>query len=215
MKLSISLENSYVILSPGRTGSMIVSTCIGNMYQRVCQKTPTWFHPASPLKNILPGEVWHYHNIDIINNLHPDTQLIISTRLPINSALSYIRAEMIGVYHLDLLDERSIPKYYIDKKRLLEKLAYISEWYKQLKLAGIKQRKHFVIDYSQFENDVGNIFNILNLGTMPAGNLFITKPMPGRIDEWFENWKEIKNIIRSLDNRKINELYELIAHSYV
>ena len=196
----ITDNDSWVVLGPTRTGSTVILSCIIKSYsaKKIQLK---FFGTDSKLVPVPPRSIWHYHDLNILNYKNDNTNVVISTRDPVESALSYCIVEQFGHWHLQRENTklifnitRKVPKYTISKSMFLDRLASINTWYDLVP-------EHFLrIDYSAFEHNISNVYKILDI-PIPSNDTDITiMKNPYLLKEWILNWDEISEVIKELPN---------------
>jgi LPS sulfotransferase NodH len=197
--------DSWVVLSPMRTGSFLLANSISMAYKKegVILK---WMSPQDTVWPVRRGEIWHCHSQYILGLLHPETQLIISARDPIESAISFIKAERYGTWHLtdaklvyNIMN--SVPSYHIDPQYIIQTIDRMCEWYETL-TTNISNIRYTLVDYKEFSNgDLTNVHKKLDI-PLPVGAMLATAKTPGTNNQWIENWKEIEEVINTYDKSR-------------
>lgn len=197
--------DSWVVLSPMRTGSFLLANSISMAYKKegVILK---WMSPEEPPCPVRRREIWHCHSQYILGLLHPETQLVISTRCPIESAISFIKAERYGTWHLT--DARliynmlhSTPSYHIDPQYVIQVTDRMCEWYETL-TTNISNIPHTLIDYKEFANgDLTKVHKKLDIPE-PLGATMASAKTPGTNNQWIENWSEIEEVVNTYDKSR-------------
>jgi len=190
--------DSWVVLSPMRTGSFLLANSIKMTYQGI-DIDLNWMSPKDPVREVWRGDMWHYHSHAILGLLHPETRLIISARDPIESAISFIKAERYGTWHLTDATSiynmiQSIPSYSIDPQYVIQVIDRMCEWYETL-TTNISDISYTLIDYKEFANgDLTKVHKKLDIPA-PMGAMLATAKTPGTNNQWIKNWSEIEEVI--------------------
>jgi LPS sulfotransferase NodH len=197
--------DSWVVLSPMRTGSFLLANSINMAYKNKGVNLQ-WMSPKNTAWPVRRGDIWHYHSQSILGLLHPETQLIISSRDPIDSAISFIKAERYGTWHLT--DAKSIynmaqdvPSYHIDPQYVIQVIDRMCEWYETL-TTNISDIPYTLIDYKEFANgDLTKVHKKLDIPE-PVGAMLATAKTPGTNNQWIKNWREIEEVIAAYDTSR-------------
>jgi hypothetical protein len=194
------VDKSWLVIGPGRTGSLTIVRSIYALYNYDFNVI-TYVGPYEKVRPIKPLDVVHVHDIKWLHEVNENTEVIISTRNPIESALSWCILPEIGNYHfypfkdedVNKLKSLEIKKFYLDSKKFLTTYNNIVNFYKQLKL---KDNYH-IIDYSDWSHDPTQILHKLGY-SVTAPSKYLTMKNPGSHCDWIENWEEISQICKSL-----------------
>jgi hypothetical protein len=191
--LILSKDNSWVILSPGRTGGRLLSLLIVQAYQSEGIKLKESYPEDSELRKIKPSELCHTHDPHLINFVNKNTRLVINTRNIIDIALSWFKTQQINTYdHQTYLDlKKSIPKFNLDINEFKKIIGETVSWHRTV---SAYDPECICIDYSDFENNPENIYKILDIETPKDFYIPLLKT-PGSHSDWIENWEEIKQFI--------------------
>jgi hypothetical protein len=191
---------SWLVLSPGRTGSLTIVRSIYSLY-KYDFNIITYVGPYEDVRPIKPFDVVHVHDLKWLDQVNENTEVIISTRDPIESTLSWCILPEIGEYHFypfkedDVAKLKSIKvkKFYLDPNKFLKIYDSIVCFYKQLKL---KDNYH-IVDYSDWSDDPTQILRKLGYD-VDAPSKYLTMKNPGSHCDWIENWEEISELCKSL-----------------
>ena len=195
MKRYPNNTDSWIVISPGRTGIRLICASLQNIYNNNLK-----FHHAG-INNHLPMkylDLVHTHIIDDLDLILEDTQCILSTRDMVESALSFCIQPHIGHWHI--FKHYNIPNIII-KPFILNINDFFHHYNRVVQffktIDNKLQKNTIIIDYSEFCNDINNIPKILgyevelDIVKMPIKN-------PGKYSDWILNWEEIKIIINDL-----------------
>lgn len=176
-----------MILTPGRTGSTFIAESISHVTLRPFGDTNTILDKNSinDIDNIVNvtsikdlnfklGDVWHSHNLNSLNFVDNDTQLIISTRSMFQTAISHEVAKLTKIFHFKNIDNginfqrrrtlEKIKPFEIAPVDFINRYSAIKYWFVACsKIINSRQLKYTVIDYSQFEKDNNQLFQLLDL----------------------------------------------------
>ena len=194
------VDKSWLVIGPGRTGSLTIVRSIYSLYDYDFNVI-TYVGPYEGVRPIKPLDIVHTHDLKWLDQVNENTEVIISTRDPIESTLSWCILPEIGEYHFypfkkeDVYKLKSIKikKFYLDPNKFLRIYNSIVNFYKQLQM---KDNYH-VIDYSGWSNDPTKILHKLGYQIDAPSNMLTIKN-PGSHGDWIENWEEISQICKSL-----------------
>ena len=194
------VDKSWLVLSPGRTGSLTIVRSIYSLY-KYDFNVITHIGPNEIIRPIRPLDVVHTHNLKWLDQVNENTEVIISTRDPIESTLSWCILPEIGDYHFypfkdeDVIKLNSIKvkKFYLDPDKFLSIYNRTMDFYKQLPM---KDNYH-IVDYSEWSDDSTQILRKLGYN-VDAPSKYLTMKNPGSHSDWIENWEEISAICKSL-----------------
>jgi hypothetical protein len=198
VRLELSTDDSWIVLSPRRTGGKLLALTIAQAYRNKGIDITEYDPSILDKKTIENSEIWHTHDVNILDFRSKNTWLILNTRNIVEITLSWFKAKTINQYHLwtskpkIILDlNRSIPKFNLDIgdfKKLINELII---WH----LAICNRNPSCVcIDYATFENDPYNIFKLLDIEIPKDYHIPLMKT-PGSDSDWIENWDEINDFI--------------------
>jgi hypothetical protein len=194
------VDKSWLVLSPGRTGSLTIVRSIYSLY-KYDFNVITHIGPNEIIRPIRPLDVVHTHNLKWLDQVNENTEVIISTRDPIESTLSWCILPEIGDYHFypfkdeDVIKLNSIKvkKFYLDPDKFLSIYNRTMDFYKQLPM---KDNYH-IVDYSEWSDDSTQILRKLGYN-VDAPSKYLTMKNPGSHSDWIENWEEISELCKSL-----------------
>lgn len=194
------VDKSWLVLSPGRTGSLTIVRSIYSLY-KYDFNVITHIGPNEIIRPIRPLDVVHTHNLKWLDQVNENTEVIISTRDPIGSTLSWCILPEIGDYHFypfkdeDVIKLNSIKvkKFYLDPDKFLSIYNRTMDFYKQLPM---KDNYH-IVDYSEWSDDSTQILRKLGYN-VDAPSKYLTMKNPGSHSDWIENWEEISELCKSL-----------------
>jgi len=79
------VDKSWLVIGPGRTGSLTIVRSIYALYNYDFNVI-TYVGPCEKVRPIKPLDVVHVHDIKWLHEVNENTEVIISTRNPIESA---------------------------------------------------------------------------------------------------------------------------------
>jgi hypothetical protein len=195
--------NSYVLLSPGRTGSRYIVEIIKSSYfqNSISLKCNS---PELDIKCFEPYNIYHSHTKEIIKLKNENTKIILSTRNLINSALSWGIVHYVKKYHYrqkNLLKIQIIP-FYLDPLEFMFHYNNAKNFYQYFTKESLE--KIVVINYDNIlnSNDTINkdlILDKLDLKMKRFFPWFYPVKTPGKYSQWIKNWEEIKSISNGLE----------------
>lgn len=191
---------SWLIVSPGRTGSLTIVRAIYQLYNFDFSKI-NYISPNFEPKDIKPFDIIHSHNIEWLNYVADHTTVIVSTRNPIESALSYCILPEIGTYHfypfkkedVEKVNSFKIKKFYLDTEKFLETYKSCISFYNKIKL----KKNYKVLDYSQWNENPKSIAKLLGLN-LDLDLKHLTLKNPGKHKDFILNWEEIEKLCQKL-----------------
>jgi len=202
--------DSFIILSPGRTGSRYITSLITQAYKQ----------QGIMLKYMKPGEkviaierfnIYHSHDLEILKLERNNTLVVLSIRDLIDSTFSWCIRQMglvpSGINedhffiekHQSLLEdlEQNIPSFHLDFNMFLSYYDNTKIFYQSLTKEDIENS--IIIDYDLL-NDTSVILDKLKLKVTRPMNWLPIKG-PGTHQEWIKNWVDIENMVESLERR--------------
>jgi hypothetical protein len=201
--MNIEKTDSWLIASPGRSGSFLVSFYISATYyihnkplQAIDNQT------AKTLQEIPVGHVIHTHETSFSFPLSKNTKNIIVCRNPIDCALSFIIQPKIGLWHLNkyTLPDTPIKPFYLNPLDFLSKYGQVLNWYKAVPNELLSTAK--IIDYNTFSDDVvSRLPPLLDLPSMNRDQWNRFTPVmknPGPHNLWIKNWDRIESLINPI-----------------
>ena len=198
----LSENDKWLILSPGRTGSTLIITCLESSYHEV----NLYLNFIRFRQGIVNPDLYvcQSHVPSSLSLVEKDAKVVLSTRDMVESALSYCIYPKIGQLHLfpsrhenriSQLQEK-IPAFYLSSEDLFWRYRKIKEFYDSLstKLEQITT----IIDYKDIKNDPAAVYSILNI---PNPNNYSRLPIknPGTYEQWITNWDEISEFVVKLE----------------
>jgi hypothetical protein len=194
------VDKSWLVIGPGRTGSLTIARSIYSLY-KYDFNVITHVGPNEISRPIKPLDVVHAHDLKWLDQVNENTEVIISTRNLIESALSWCILPMIGDYHfypymeedMDKLKSIEIKKFYLSPSKFLSTYIRIVNFYKNLKF----KDSYKILDYSEWADDPSKILHKLGYN-VNAPVKYLTAKNPGSHNDWIENWDEIISISKSL-----------------
>jgi hypothetical protein len=213
--LKTTAYDSWVVLSPGRTGSKVIVDIIGHFYGYqmmnltydapvICEQSVTEVRPL--------GIIHSHQAMDYEKFVYFTPHIVISTRDMVESALSFVIQKRIKEWHFYSTEDAQnieIEPFKLDLDEFYEHYDDSLRFYTDLKkaLSKYKPRKNFhIIDYSEFKNNSSNIYNILNfknINYVHSSSLLGKVPVlnPGIPHDWISNWYTIEYIFARLKRK--------------
>ena len=187
---------NVIILSPGRTGSTLIS----HFFSKVTKFTP---YTRQHLDNNLPmrpKQVLHSHTISDINLGNENTLYIISKRNMVESAFSSLIGRQTNKWEYYKNQSVRISNFEVSKEDFLSFYQAINNFYKNL--SNVIPKHCQVIDYSEFNNNFENLFDIFNINK--TYYKFVDKNIipiktPGTYSDWIINYDELYSFSQNLD----------------
>lgn len=192
---------SYIVASPGRTGSVFLSQYL-KMY--LMQQHNKWFYVYTiqfyhnDMEPLPTNFIVHCHNAKMIPSNLPAKQLIITTRNLIDIAASWQIANLTNVFHFgNFSDSKQDIGEYISKYKNVTYKVPVKDFLSQIK----KAFEFYQFAYNFYQNAI--IFNYdetiniesinqkLGLCTIDVSNIALPVAQP--LDKWkiIENKDEI------------------------
>jgi hypothetical protein len=201
------VAKSWLVIGPGRTGSLTIVRSIYSLY-KYDFNVITHIGPNEVTRPIKPLDVVHTHDLKWLNEVNEDTEVIISTRNPVESTLSWCILPEIGDYHfypykeedMNKLKSMEIKKFYLSPSKFLSTYIRTVNFYKKLQL----KDSYKILDYSEWSDDPSKILRKLGHG-VDSPIKYLTAKNPGSHCDWIENWEEISKISESLP-KSVNDL---------
>ena len=203
----ISATDKWLVLSPKRTGSKVITDFICNVYE--CNLTPIPYIGPMDHDYINKGFfIKHSHSLEDYFKLKndPSVKIIISTRDMVKSSLSWcIAIRNFGKFHCyDKNNKLIIKKFKLDPSEFLYTYDQTKDFYTDI--TNVNDRTIY-IDYDEFKNNSKKLFKKLNLQKYSKTT---SLKLPIKNDphkDWINNWKEISLLTKSLDKNPI--LYQI------
>jgi hypothetical protein len=195
--------DNWIVLGPGRTGSMLIVQAIVFLYRyhklEFCNKSsPDVVHTDS----LEPGNILHSHSISDLRLINKNTKCIINTRSLIEATLSSCIQADSQQSHFLRDHNASITPFYLTPNKFLVQYEQTVQWYKQIK--PLIPDNAIIIDYSQFCDDNSEIYKILNYT-----NLYSTHfknrleagyvKTPGTYRSWITNYDKLAKLFDICD----------------
>jgi len=214
----ISATDKWLVLSPKRTGSKLITDFICNVYE--CNLTPIPF--IGPMDHDYINKdffIKHSHSLEDYFKLKndPSVRIIISTRDMVESSLSWcIAIRNFGKFHCyDKNNKLIIKKFKLDPSEFLYTYNQTKDFYNLTYFFDLGCTLPFspvggittYIDYDEFKNNSKKLFKKLNLQKYSKTT---SLKLPIKNDphkDWIDNWKEISLLTKSLDKKPI--LYQI------
>jgi hypothetical protein len=214
------VDKSWIVVGPVRTGSRTIVRSIYCFLHKYNFSIINKINPNDAIRPIKPLDVIHTHDLSWLDQVTENTEVIISTRNPVESALSWCILPKLGSYHFYIYNEEvsskvksiEIKKFYLNPNSFLEVYNNIVTFYKNLQL----KNNYRIIDYSEWSDDPTQIFHKLNFNIEHIKYLkYLPIKNPGSPDQWIENWEEISEICKSLPTNAISLIPNtLITHTF-
>ena len=199
--MELTKDDTWVILSPTRTGSKTLVYCIEQSYSVSSIRLNLYFPEDKPTGKLPYKSIWHSHTHEILNHLNDKTKVVLSVRDPKEIALSVCIVEHFKHWHIQRSNlklvsqtKKSVPKYKIDPDKFVFQFREILMWYNVP-----INRNYIKVDYNDFKDDVHGIYGILDIPAPPYTFLPIVQN-PAPLKDWVENWDEISEIYNDLPN---------------
>jgi len=224
--------NKWMILTPGRTGSTFIVESISHVTLRPFGDTNTILDKNSiddidSIVNVISikdlnfklGDVWHSHNLNSLNFVDNDTRLIISTRSMFQTAISHEVAKLTKIFHFKNIDN----SINLQRRRTLEKIkpfkiapvdfinrySAIKYWFIACrKIINSRGLKYTAIDYSEFEKNNNQLFQLLNLLNPNLENVV------SKIPYTKENLVTNLDFLHGLIDLKDDSAYNIMTQKY-
>ena len=205
----VAVDKSWLVVGPVRSGSRAIVRSIYSLY-RYDFNIINQINPDDIVRPIKPLDIIHTHDLAWLNQVNKNTEVIISTRNPVESALSWCILPKLGDYHfynfnlkhLSKLKSIEVKKFYLDPNDFLKVYDNIVNFYKQIQL----KDNYRIIDYSEWSNDVTQIFRRLNFNVDTHIKYIQYLPVknPGTPAEWIENWEDISEVCKPLTTNALS-----------
>lgn len=199
--ITIKNTDTWVVLSPRRTGSLLICSIITGVYlsNNISLK---WISDIEKYTEVPEGAIIHTHYTDIL--FCENTKYVISYRNPIDISLSnlirpYLDEQNWHV-HKTNLSEKVIKPFNLPPNEFIDTYIKTLEWYISIPKEFLSKAKF--IDYADFENNPPEaIPSILELPSIDKNfwnytNQLVKNPGPHKL--WIHNWDQIENIINSI-----------------
>lgn len=158
---------SWIVFGPGRTGSYLIMHTLRCYYNSLNLNYQTFDPDFEPHAVSDKKQIWHSHNYKILANIPQYTNLILSTRNIVESAISWCIVQKTKLYHifpepnlsleqLQLLENyNKMEKFVLEIDQLEDKCEQIFNFYKELNQfkEQIKSVRLFLVDYKQISNN--------------------------------------------------------------
>ena len=214
MNRVLTEQDSWIVFGAYRTGSTVIAELIKHAYLRIGIELRD-LQPVIPFrtKPVLPKDIMHSHAISELDLANENTTTVIVTRDPVESALSWLIRQHTGMWHYRpkesnawyniktkyVAENTEIKQFKITPEEFMGTLSNFTTFYNNLNNI-LKTKKYIKINYTEFKDDVSVLFNKLDLEPFKALKASLPIKTPGSPELWIENWKEISNIIKGLDN---------------
>jgi hypothetical protein len=142
------VDKKWIIVGPGRTGSLLIVRSLYVFYGFNYSKF-TYLGPNVVPKPLEPNSIVHSHDPNWVNFADDNTRVIVSTRDPVESALSWCIQPMIGKWHIMNirdLNQTCITKFVLDPNTLLRTYNKIINFYKNF----VVLPEYTVLNYEMF-----------------------------------------------------------------
>lgn len=199
--MTLSGNDQWIVISPGRTGSKMIVDCIRGAYRE----------QGLSLRYIMPRDegnigtnlsVFHSHRPSDANLVETGVNVILSTRDLVDSAISWCVVSNTGNYHLypetdqDRIEQLNyrIPKFHLPPDEFYFQYRTICKFYESLPLS----KNMIIIDYDEIKDDYTVIYERLGL-PKPVSYPRLSIKNPGTPEQWITNWEEISELISKLE----------------
>jgi hypothetical protein len=196
-----SAQDSWVVISSGRTGSMVIVDTIRGAYREHGIQLK-YIPPDKPIDEKIPsGVIIHSHTPNVVFFSDTHTRVVISTRDVIEASLSFCIKPHIGSWHLyknnisryvELLD--NITPFVLDPEIFIKVVRDTSSL--NLEIAKCTTCEAVLIDYT----NIDDICSLLGLSMHSKPDRLPIKN-PGCPEKWILNWNEIKKICDGLRSK--------------
>ena len=208
--------NSWIVLGPVRTGSLVIANKLFFSAPELRYRAPD----ISP-RAINNPELIHSHDLNWLNYAADDTGVVISIRNPIESALSWCILPKFGQtdgavnYHffnhtIKKFEElqNNIEPFDLNIDKFLEAFSLVNMFYSQIEV----KDHYYIMDYANWSSDTTKILNQLDIAE-PRTVPILTKtsvpvPLknPGSHKQWIRNWEELMKVSETLSLEKYTQL---------
>lgn len=194
------MADNFAILGPGRTGSGVILRALIQLYKfnkTICKDVSPHTLPRYIEKN----EIVHSHTLDWLPYISDKTQLIVSTRDPVESALSWCIQPRLYKWHFYNSDEKllsllKIKKFYLEPSEFLKWYEVCIRFYENFRYEG----NYVLLDYADWCDKPDQILKMIGYDFDIDKSLLPIKN-PGTHREWIENYDEICSLANTLDRR--------------
>lgn len=199
------MANSWIVIGPGRTGSLTIARSLYSFYNYDENKF-VYFGPDDKPRLINKNFIVHTHNKKWLDFVNTNTEIIVSTRDPVDSALSWCIQPKLKQWHfypwktedVDALKNLKISKFYLNPADLLNRYQNIMNWYNSLEI----KNNYKILDYSKWCDNTSLILLLLGYKKIAPKNLLTIKN-PYSYKDWVINHEEITDLCDSL-NRNLH-----------
>lgn len=186
---------NILLMSPGRTGSNLIVY----YYSHISRVTTKVREYTENLKSLEAKEILHSHSPQDLQLINKDTFFLLSTRNLIESTFSRIIA-----HHTDrwryINNKTEIKPFVCNLTEFDDFYFYYTSWYSQLK--PLLPKEFFRVDYSQFQHNHLNLFDILKLSKKSylfADKMQFPNKTPGTYKDWIINYKELEEYSKTFE----------------
>jgi len=205
---------SFIVLSPGRAGSVQLSSYLKN-YCIFHFGNSEFIHLDKDTvfdENI--SNIIHSHHRELVESYLPSRKTIIITRNPVEIAASFMLAEQTGTYHFHSTSVEEYVNKYKDTKFVINpiyfatKVKEICNWYVNIKDL---METSIVLNYPQVIN-IEEACNILNIKFTLRFKLNMNaKPQPFNKWDKLEPLENLKNIGNAIFKKYQNEYPDIFT----
>ncbi len=197
--------DNWIVLGPGRTGSLAITRSLYALYD---YKDFIYVNPTVWPRKIEVGEIVQTHRTDWLNYATDRTQVIISTRDPVDSTLSwFLKYDITKQWHFYANDEADIRKYinvckstkkvHIDPDKFIVKYKEALDIYARIEL----KPSYKIIDYDDWCDDSNLILTKLGYSNIKVHPKALILKNPGPHSKWISNWDELSAVLETLDRK--------------
>lgn len=197
--------DNWIVLGSGRTGSRVIVNSLYALYN-YDKDNYTVINPHEKPKPLIKNQIVHTHDPYWLDYETENTKVIISTRDPVDSVLSwFVKPLLNDQWHLYAHNPMDV-KTYIDLRKSTYKVnididMFIEKYQQALNVyAKIKLKPTYkVIDYSDWCDDSSRILPLLGYENIKTDSKYLILKNPGPHSKWIENYDELSKVIETLD----------------
>ena len=186
----------YIVLSPGRCGSIFLGVFLERYFRIVNPPGHKLFPLTRETKDSLTidiNPIIHCHVPELIQSLLPYYKLIIIKRNVVEITGSAVIAELTNKWYfagsnrkkdrLDYIEKYKDQQFTIATNDFANRVKYFCEWYVSI---GSLYDQAIIMKYDQ-AIEPESIFQCLNLSPVSISNEFLLEPQP------FNKWEKLRN----------------------
>lgn len=210
---------SYIVASPGRTGSIFLATFLQH-YSSYQTGRMTYMYTVQrefrDLEDLPSNFVIHCHQVEAIELFAASRKLFLITRNPIEITASYLIAELTGTFHFGNFDanQRSRESYiqnyqhktfHLDPQYFISYLKYNCEWY----VSAYQHQHATLINYK-------NVTNLDHVNTLLDNRDFVVDWALLPQAQPFDKWSKIENadLIRKIGTSVFDHYRKMYPHIF-